>query len=186
MKTLQRTIILIILLFSVTVIYSQSITFKKVFPGIVGIDPDGFNIECKPINNNKSFIISAGMLLLKLNSTGDLMLSKTYLHNGYFSHSIFKDNYSLMFYADMISSNKKLYNLDTSLNLISVIQYDSLNWLQATVDRTVLFPTFNKGFLLSGRKGISMPVIVKVDSIGSVIWSKYFVPIQGYIQDFCL
>jgi len=183
MKTIKEILILMILFFLVNPTYSQSITFKKVIPSTVDFNPGGFNVECKPSCNNKSFIITTGAILLKLNNIGDLILIKAYLNNGYFVHSIFNKDSSLTFYVDMIASDKKILKIDTSLNLISVKKYDSLNWWQAIIDRTVICPTINNGFLLSGRKGISMPVIAKIDSSDNILWSKYFTPIKGGIQD---
>ncbi|MFH0865306.1 MAG: T9SS type A sorting domain-containing protein, partial [Bacteroidota bacterium] len=167
-------------------IYTQ-ITFKKVFPS-TAIDPFKCTVTCIPLLNNKSFIVStfAGtstLFLTKINSIGNFVAEKRFLlYMSDYCNFFFNDNKTLTLYSTYWY-NKELFKLDTSLNVISAMQYDSINWWQA-VNSNVICHTFNKGFLLSGGKGISMPLIVKTDSSGNITWSKYFSTIQGGIQDF--
>ncbi|MFH0865304.1 MAG: T9SS type A sorting domain-containing protein [Bacteroidota bacterium] len=181
MKIAKGKIILFtFFLFSTNYLFSQSMTFKKVYPGF-SIDPYDFSIACKGYNNDKSFLIyTSGMQLIKINKIGEIISKKNYLNHGYFIHPYFGDNGTITFYSDY-GNNKKLLKLDTSLNFISEIQYDSISWW-LKIDRSIICPAFNNGFLLSGGRGTLTPLIVKTDSSGYIIWSKYFTPIQGGIQ----
>jgi len=180
MKTIKNILILISLL-SLNNIYSQSVTFKKVFPSIIDFDPGNFNVKCKPLNNDESFIIAAGELF-KINSHGSLILYTDFTGiGGAFEDIIIKDSKIILFGSGY--NNKNLSKFDTSFNFLSIKQYDSIYWWQAAIDRNILCPTINNGFLLSGGKGILMPLIVKIDSSENILWSKYFTPIKGGIQD---
>jgi hypothetical protein len=184
MKALQKNTILLVLLFSINNTYSQHITFKKVYPDF-NINPYGNNVICKPFNNDKSFLISdisgSNITLLKINSVGNLISNKQFSYLGYYCNFFFNDNKTLTLYSNY-DNNKDIVKLDTSFNIKSAMQYDSIRWWQA-INSNVISHTFNNGFLLSGGKGILMPVIVKTDSSHNVLWGKYFTPIQGGIQD---
>ncbi len=177
----NKIILIIFIFISISDASGQSITFKKVYPGLIGSDPNIYYVSCKPINNDKTFLINvSGMKLIKINEYGTITLTKNYLNYGYINHSIFNNN-TLTFYSDL-GNYKKLLKLDTSLNVLSSIQYDSINWWQS-IDRKVICLAHNAELLLSGGRGILKPVIVKADSLGDILWSKYFTPIQGGIQD---
>jgi len=182
MKALKKISILLILLFAFINIYSQSVTFKKVYPDIAAIDPNKFRIDCIAFNNDNSFLVIPGcMKLLKINKTGEITFSKGYLNFGSIINSVFNNKATLTFYSDA-GNYKKLLKLDTSFNLISVKQYDSLNWWQS-IDRHIICKTVNQDLILSGGRDVLVPVIFKTDSLGNVLWGKYFTPIKGGIQD---
>ena len=187
MKTLNKIIILI-LFFSNSTVFPQSVTFKKVFPAF-DISVKNSLVLCKPFNNDKTFLINGtGMRLIKINEYGAITLLKNYLNYGYFIHPYFKDNGTIIFYSDY-GSNKKLLKLDTSLNFMKEIQYDSINtgWqdigFQFHVDNSIICAAKDNGYILSGTKHYLIPLIVKTDSSGNVEWGEYFTPIQGGIQD---
>jgi Secretion system C-terminal sorting domain len=179
-----KKLILLFLLFSFNYIYSQSVTFKKVYTTF-NYNPVGNSIICKPFNNDKSFIVSGistySITLLKINSMGNVVSYRQFRYLGYYFNFLFNNNKSLTLYSNY-DNNTDLLKLDTSFNIISSMQYDSLNWWQA-VNTNVISPTFNNGFLLSGGKDTLMPVIVNTDSSGNVRWGKQFISIQGGIQD---
>ena len=171
---------LLILLFLFNNIYSQSVTFKKVYPGFTTDDPDRYKIICKPFNNDKSFIISP--VLLKINSTGDIINIKEFTAiGGSKSCFIFNDDTSFTLFGNGYNS-KNLSKLDTSLNVIFAKQYYSIDGPFWGMDRNIINPTFDKGFIFSGGKH-DTTIFVKTDSLTNITWCKYFTPIQGGIQD---
>lgn len=188
MKTILKIILLIPLLLLISNIFSQSITFKKVFTSF-DIDPNNFRINCVPVDqSNQSFIINGqGLTLLKINSIGQIMKSMTYLHSGYYNQYLLK-NSTLWYYSEN-GNNKKLTELDTSFNLISQIQFDSTNsgWqdlnFQFHVDNSVIRSTKDNGFILSGTIHPLIPLILKIDSVGGEEWVRYLSQSFGGIQD---
>jgi hypothetical protein len=52
------------------------------------------------------------------------------------------------------------------------------------IDKNIFATTFNDGFILSATKGRrDTTLIFKTNSLGNVLWAKYFLPICGGIQD---
>ena len=189
MRKIKLTLFAGLFLMNATIVFGQSITFKKVYPDVVGIGPNDFNVDCKPLTNNTYIIKTRGMLLLKINQFGDIFSQINYLNFGTFTHFIFNsNNRKLTFLSNNTLSNsygKKILQLDTSLNFINQVQYDSINYSYWSIDRNILIPAFNNCFLLSANKGnLYTPGIIKTDSIGNIIWSKYYSSISGGIQDF--
>ena len=163
--------------------FSQN-TFKKVYTDF-NVAFELNNFICKPLNNDKSFLISgisgSNVTLIKINSIGNLVSNKQFGYLGHYCNFLYNDNKILTLYSNY-GNNKDLVKIDTSFNVISAMQYDSIYWWQA-IKSNVICRTFNNGFLLSGGKGISMPVIINTDSLHNVLWGKYFTPIQGGIKD---
>jgi hypothetical protein len=183
MKVLQRIILLFVLLFSISNMFSQSITFKKVYPGF-SCDPYRFRLSCKPYNNDKSFIISAGELF-KINSAGSLIFVSDFIGlGGELSDFIVNDSIITLYGSGAYT--KYFSQLDTSFNFIFTKEYgDNISCAgSAITDRNIFLHTSNDGFLLSAAKGrIDTLMFFGTNSFGTVIWAKYFMPVQGGIQD---
>jgi len=190
MKALQRIILLFMLFFTLNNLFSQSITFKKVYSGIFGGGPFRFNVFCKPLYNENSFLLAGGGIRLKINKAGDIVIPKGFSNSGWFTH--FESNgLNKLFIYSNYGMNKTLKILDTSLNILyPVHQYDSLDiYWQRNVDKNIISKTLDKGFILSGNyclnpNGYHLNILIyKTDSIGNILWSKYFSPMLGGIED---
>ena len=102
------------------------------------------------------------------------------MHYSDYCNFVLDNTESLTFFSQ-VNNNNLLTKLDTSLNIIFSIEYDSVSWWQA-INRNVIC-SFNNGYVVSGGKGVLIPLILKTDITGNVIWGKYFMSIQGGIQD---
>ena len=182
---LQLPLLIIILVFiNIHNGIGQIITFKKVFPHISGIDPYHRYVVCKPFANQKSYIVSAfasgnSLYLTKINSGGNFVSRKRYFSGSDYCNFII-NNKSITFFSQE-NNNSNFTKIDTSLNIISVVEYDSISWWQAINNNIIC--TANNGYLLGGGRGTLSPLIVRTDTNGNVIWGKYFSSIQGGIQD---
>lgn len=181
MKTKKEKIILFFLLFFVNLAIGQSITFKKVYPAMSSVGSQDYKVVCKPFNNDKSFLITSP-ILFKINSFGEVIKVKYFLDiGGTKNHFILNNDASLTLYGNY-AFNKNLSKLDTSLNIIFTKKYALVNGPFWGNDRNIIDSVYENGYIISGSKH-DTTLIARIDSVGNVIWGKYFSSIQGGVQD---
>lgn len=150
------------------VLFAQPFTFKKVFS--TGGNRKMF---CTSYNNDNTFIISTPNGLFKLNSNGNILIQKSGGGN-----ILFNNNDTTFTLLTNGAYSKMLFKIDTLLNIISPFQtYHNVNrW--TSMDQYIILPVFNNNYVIGGGK-TDTSLFFKTDSVGNILWSRYFSPLQG-------
>jgi hypothetical protein len=191
MKKAPKILLLITLLLFFNNLFSQSITFKKVYTGFSIYPAYLVRLLCKPMNNDKSFILSGASFslsstpLIKLDMNGNI-ISKTDFAGigGDLVDFIIQDSRIIVYGNGEFSKNLSQY--DTSLNIFFAKEYGMFLSGQpySVTDHTKIYSTFDNGYIHSATKSrYDTAAIFKTDNAGNVLWGKYFINVLGSIED---
>lgn len=151
-------------------LFAQPVTFKKVFSTC-----GSQKMYCISYNNDKTFIISTTLGLFKLNINGDILIQRQS------SGKIVLNKNDTTFSLFLTSGySKGFLKVDTLIKAIPqfYIFYNNVNYSYGFIPRNIIFPAINNCYIIGGWRA-DTTLFFKIDSVGNVLWNRYFSPLQG-------
>jgi len=173
---MKRILIISIILLLNSIIYSQSITWQKVYKGQSLLDCFGYDI-CFADSNN-FFIIGTnqypeGAYIIKINPQGDTLWTKFVEDRRGFAGVSSDDGGCIVIGSWMTNMDGLItYSLkiDPNKNIIWLKEYYNS---QSSICNRIIRTSDNK-YLACGKIGYQLGYIIKIDSVGDRIWQKSY------------
>lgn len=173
-KFMKRFLIILIILLLNSIIYSQSITWQKVYKGPSWSDCFGNDI-CFADSNN-FFIIGTnnyprGLYVIKINPYGDTIWTK-FIEDGERNVGVSSGDGGCVITGRWNASPILIYSI--KLNSNGDIHWQKLyDSSQSAICYKVIRTSDNK-YLACGKIGYQLGYIIKIDSTGDMVWQKFY------------
>jgi hypothetical protein len=175
---MKRTLFIFIILLLNSIIYSQSITWQKVYKGPGFLWPDCFANDICFADSNNFFVIGTneyprGIYVIKINPYGDTIWTK-FIENGEGIAGVSSGDGGCVVtglwhnYSDVTMS----YSL--KINSGGNIEWQKLYDSAQTALCYEIIRTSDDKYLACGKIGYQLGYIIKIDSSGNMIWQKSY------------